>query len=370
MDYVGKVKPDPNFDRLLTVLRREGEPDRVPFLELFADLQIMESVLDKRFPDAIPQRAGTVDREMEARYCDLLIEFYHTLGYDYVRALARGAGFDYDRLQTNDTAGLSKGKRQWARESDGVITSWEDYENYPWPETEDVDYWMVEYLSAHLPEGMKLLGHAGTILEPVTWLMGYQSLALALYDQPDLVKTMFDRVGEMYLARCETICQFDAIGGVWISDDSGHRNGTMISPDHMRQYVFPWWKRLAECIHSHGLPVLLHSCGNLSMVMDDIIDDVKIDAKHSFEDTFLPVTEAKKLYGHRLALLGGVDVDFLCRATTDQVRAYVRNVIDVCGPGGGYALGTGNSVANYIPVENYLAMLDEGRRYGTYPLGG
>jgi uroporphyrinogen decarboxylase len=104
--------------------------------------------------------------------------------------------------------------------------------------------------------------------------------------------------------------------------------------------------------------------------MDDIIDDVGIDAKHSFEDTFMPVTEAKRLYGDRIALLGGVDVDFLCRATVDQVRDYVRNVINLCAPGGGYALGTGNSVANYIPVENYLTMLDEGRRCGTYPLRG
>ncbi|HIQ06277.1 MAG TPA: hypothetical protein EYH31_11450 [Anaerolineae bacterium] len=128
--------------------------------------------------------------------------------------------------------------------------------------------------------------------------------------------------------------------------------------------------QIAECIHSHGRPVLLHSCGNLCQVMDDIIEDVKIDAKHSFEDTFLPVTEAKRKYGDRIAILGGIDVDFLCRASEEQVREYVRKVIDICGPGGGYALGTGNSVANYIPVQNYLAMLDEGRHYGVYPLAG
>jgi uroporphyrinogen decarboxylase len=45
------------------------------------------------------------------------------------------------------------------------------------------------------------------------------------------------------------------------------------------------------------------------------------------------------------------------------VRKRVRDTLDACMPGGGYCLGTGNSVANYIPVENYLAMLDEGRRY-------
>jgi uroporphyrinogen decarboxylase len=133
----------------------------------------------------------------------------------------------------------------------------------------------------------------------------------------------------------------------------------------MRHYVFPQQKRLVEIVHSRGKPFLLHACGDLGAVMDDLID-IGIDGKHSFEDTFLPVTEAKRLYGNRISILGGVDVDFLCRASEAEVRAYTRQVLEKCMPDGGYALGTGNSVANYIPVRNYLAMLDEGMKVGRY----
>ena len=94
------------------------------------------------------------------------------------------------------------------------------------------------------------------------------------------------------------------------------------------------------------------------------MDDVKIDGKHSFEDTIEDVREAKRTYGRRIALLGGIDVDFLCRADEDAIRRRVRDTLDVCQPGGGYGLGTGNSVANYIPLDNYLTMVDEGRLYG------
>jgi len=59
----------------------------------------------------------------------------------------------------------------------------------------------------------------------------------------------------------------------------------------------------------------------------------------------------------------GIDLDFLCRADEAAVRARVRDTLEKCMPGGGYCLGTGNSVANYISIPNYLAMLDEGRRY-------
>ena len=94
-----------------------------------------------------------------------------------------------------------------------------------------------------------------------------------------------------------------------------------------------------------------------------MIEDVKIDAIHSFEDTIENVTDTKREYGNRLAILGGIDVDFLCRNDSAAIRERVRAILDVCQPGGGYALGTGNTVANYIPLDNYLAMLDEGRMW-------
>jgi uroporphyrinogen decarboxylase len=77
------------------------------------------------------------------------------------------------------------------------------------------------------------------------------------------------------------------------------------------------------------------------------------------------VIEDKRLYGDRIALLGGIDVDFLCRADEEAIRARVRRTLDACMPGGGYCLGTGNSVANYVPLESYLIMLDEGRRWAS-----
>ena len=84
-----------------------------------------------------------------------------------------------------------------------------------------------------------------------------------------------------------------------------------------------------------------------------------------FEDTIELVTDAKREYGHKAALFGGIDVDFLCRADESAIRKRVRSTLDTCLPGGGYCLGTGNSVANYIPLDNYLTMIDEGRLYSA-----
>jgi uroporphyrinogen decarboxylase len=93
--------------------------------------------------------------------------------------------------------------------------------------------------------------------------------------------------------------------------------------------------------------------------MEDLIGDVKIDGKHSFEDAILPITEFHARYGDRIASLGGVDVDLLTRGSEQDVRGRVREIVGACHPRGRYALGSGNSIPSYVPVANYLAMLDE-----------
>jgi uroporphyrinogen decarboxylase len=257
--------------------------------------------------------------------------------------------------------------RHWRDENRGAIETWEDFEKYPWPGSNGIDYGALDMAASVLPDGMRLIGaDPGGALEAVEDLMGVQQMAYAMVDQPDLLQAVFDKCGQLMLDICRTNASHAAVGAVILGDDMGFKTQTIMSPEALRRYLFPWHKRIAEAVHAYGKPLLLHSCGNLDRVMDDLIDDVGIDAKHSFEDVIMPVEEAKRRWGSRIAILGGVDMDILARGTPDQVRARTRQVLETCMPGGGYALGSGNSIANYIPAENYIAMLEEGWRAGRY----
>ena len=97
--------------------------------------------------------------------------------------------------------------------------------------------------------------------------------------------------------------------------------------------------------------------------MEDLIETVGIDARHSFQDNIEPVEEVYRKYGDRIAILGGMDVDLLSRGTTDQVRARAREILEACAPGGGFCMGSGNSLPNFVNLENYYAMLDETRKW-------
>ena len=93
--------------------------------------------------------------------------------------------------------------------------------------------------------------------------------------------------------------------------------------------------------------------------MDDLIDIVKINGKHSFKDENVSIIESKKLYGKQTALLGGIDVDKLTRLEPNKLRKYVRNIIGICSLGGEFVIGSGNSIHSYVPLENYFIMLDD-----------
>lgn len=91
--------------------------------------------------------------------------------------------------------------------------------------------------------------------------------------------------------------------------------------------------------------------------MDDILE-LRIDAKHSNEDSVAPFEKWVTEYGHRIGLLGGFDMDFLCAKSPDDIYAQVvEQGKRYRASAQGYALGSGNSIPDYVPVENYLAMI-------------
>lgn len=345
---------EPDFDRLLTVLRLDGEPDLLPFLDFGHDVTIMQAVLGRDVPG---------DPEQYRRF---RIDFALACGYDVVRAQVADYGFARpEHRVTDDTAEESGRKRSWRDDHAGLIGSWEEFEAYQWPRIEQADFSEIEAFGPMLPAKMKLIvALPGGVLENLINIMGYETLCYKLADDPDLVRAVADRVGECELALYEALVELEQVGALWLNDDLGFKTATMISPTHLREYVFPWHTRLVERAHAGDLPVILHACGNVSEVMDDLIA-TGIDAKHSFEDIIEPVAEFKRRYGDRLAAIGGIDMDVISRCSEDEVRSYTRGVIDECAPGGGWALGTGNSVPNYVPVANFLAMLDEGVRYAV-----
>jgi uroporphyrinogen decarboxylase len=102
--------------------------------------------------------------------------------------------------------------------------------------------------------------------------------------------------------------------------------------------------------------------------MDDFIS-IGVDAIHPIEPKAMDVVELKKKVKNKMALLGSVDLDFpLTRGTPEHVHQYVKKRIAQIAPGGGFAIGSSNSITHYVPLVNYKTMLDTVKKYGKYPI--
>jgi uroporphyrinogen decarboxylase len=193
--------------------------------------------------------------------------------------------------------------------------------------------------------------------------MGIENMAIKSIEEPGLCGDILEKLTVLAEEAIDRSAAHPDVVAILYGEDMGFNTSLMLSPAWMREWVVPRLKRLTDACHRHGKPFLLHSCGQIDALMEDLIETVGIDARHSFQDNIEPVEDVYRKYADRISILGGVDVDLLARGTPREVAERTRQILEVCAPGGGYCMGSGNSVTNFVKIENYYAMLDETRRW-------
>ena len=331
----------PDFNNFLKLLKREELEKSIPF----------EFLIDLEHGHTEAKDDWVSDSDPLAQAKNVVKTFYH-LGYDYSFIYT----WHYDAINFSVSKENEK-KESIGQAHCGIIKDDKSFEEYKWPEISNHDYSSIDTIGKFVPEGMKCITSGpGGVLENLIALCGFEDLCFMLFDKPELVKEITDNIGSRLFQHYVLVLEYDCVGAIMVNDDWGFKTSLSVSPDDMRKYIIPWHKKFVELAHSKGVPALMHSCGNLDLVWDDIIDDIKFDGKHSYEDAILPVEAAYKKYGDRIAILGGMDMHFMSTATPEEITKRAEKLIELTN-GKGYALGVGNSVTNYIPHENYMAML-------------
>jgi uroporphyrinogen decarboxylase len=336
---------EPDYRHMLAVMRNE-RPARLPVYEHHISPLVMEQVLGVRF--ATLQEGD--DRDLDEFYRHFC-RFFREMTYDTV-------SFEVGLAPLLPDHGAIMGGRP------GPIQNRGDFERYPWAEIPD-HYWHTAErhfaaLARHLPQGMKALGGVGYgVFEVSEDLVGFERLAYMQVDDPALFADLYVKIGDLmsgiwatFLARYGEVFAICRMG-----DDLGFKTSTLIAPSTIRQHILPQYRRIIGQIKAAGKPFLWHSCGCIFSIMDDIIA-LGIDAKHSNEDSIAPFERWIELYGPRIGLLGGIDVDLLCQRAPDEVYSIVlEKGRRFRSAARGYALGSGNSIPDYVPIDRYLAMI-------------
>jgi len=325
----------PDYENMAAILERRA-PKRPTLFEFFLNERLYTRFSGLETPD--PKDHYACAARLAKAFC--------------------AAGYDYVTLVCPWVFPSSQPEVKLASHSlnhEAVISDRASFDRYPWPDFAGMDYGYVDRLAEELPEGMGIvMACSDGILETATALLGYDNLCLMLYDDEALIQDIFDRIGGVILAFYKRALGLKGVRAILLNDDWGFHSQTLIAPTQLRKYVFPWYNECCRLAHESGRHTILHSCGAHREILSDIVS-MGIDARHSYEDKILPVEQAYKEYAGRLAVLGGIDVDFLCRRSPEEIRARARKLLDET-QSVGYALGSGNSIPAYVPDENYLAM--------------
>lgn len=339
------MKFEPNYENLLQVLNNQ-KPARLPLYEHHIDAPFISKALGETISSE-----GLTPNELE-EYYRKVIGFWKDMTYD---------AFDFEA----SICDILPGHGAIMGGMLGPIQTRDDFNKYPWA---DIPKLFLETYTPHLeairkvlPEGMKAYGGCGYgIFEASQDLVGYEPLCLMQCMEPDLFADLFVKIGDLWnelwtgvIEKYSDIFVFFRMG-----DDLGHKTSTLLDPEVIREHIFPQYKRVIGLVHESGKKFLLHSCGKIFPVMDDIIN-LGIDAKHSNEDQIAPFDTWIEKYNDRIGLFGGFDLNLLVLEKPDTVfktvfekGTHYRKITK------GYGLGSGNSIPGYIPVDGFLAMIE------------
>ena len=350
--------PESNYRYFLEAMQNK-KPERMPIYEHHIDAGFIEKATGRTMTALL--EGNTQEKKQFFRH---YVDFWQNCGYDIV-TFERGIPL------------ACPGSGCLREHAEPVLRTQEDVDAYPWDKIEDWYFEQnAEYFELFAEEVLKrdnIRGVGGPgygIFETVQDLVSYMELCYLIYDEPEMVESVFSHVTELYVkiwsrflrdyAAPYCVCR--------MGDDLGFKSQTLLPHDVIRKNIIPGYKKIVDLVHATGRPFILHSCGKIFDVMEDILA-TGIDAKHSNEDDIAPFHEWVVRYGDRICNLGGIDMNILCLDTPEEIKRKVRATIEENIDFGGFGLGCGNSIPDYIPVEGFYAMNEAANEFRLSQMG-
>ncbi len=198
-------------------------------------------------------------------------------------------------------------------------------------------------------------------------MCGHEYLLTGMAADPDWVRDMGELYATLTVRLLEILFAREGMpDGLWVWDDLGFKHRPFMSPAMYRELIFPAHRRLFEFAHSRGLPVVLHCDGLIEPLLPHLIE-AGIDCLQPLEvKAGMDLLRLKRLYGQRIALIGGMDVRELISNDLGRVRRQLELKLPAAMAGSGYVLQVDHSVPPQVNYETYRYIVEEGLKIGSY----
>lgn len=341
-------------ERALTALARE-EPDRVPIFFLGFTPQWVERIIGRRPRDFVNDYLPVYER-FES---DIIV-------------VSPDVFYPYDVYAEGEKVD------EWGRKL-RVIGQYCEFIDYPIKSEEDLATYSPP--DPYKPERVKdvinvkkLVGDEKAIMsvingpfEPAWSLRGLQNFLKDLYVNPSLACKCLDIVTEFEIEIGKYLID-SGTDIIMIGDDYGWQNSLIMSPKLWRKFIYPRLKKVIYELKKYNIPVVLHSDGNITPILDDLVS-LGIDGLNPIQYRCGVFPSLIKEKYPDLALVGVVDIQYtLPFGSREEVEREVKEIISVAAHGGGLIMGPQHNVQPDVPVQNVETMVHAIKRYGRYPL--
>jgi uroporphyrinogen decarboxylase len=246
-----------------------------------------------------------------------------------------------------------------------------DLERFPWPTPDVFDYTSLSEQCRCLDDYALLYGFADIWQRPAL-VRGWEGMFVDMVEQPEWVHFLARKFTDFYKEDYTRAAEATdgRIDLYLLISDLGSQSGPLVSVAMFREFIAPYIKEMADCIHSLGARVLYHSCGLIRRFIPELIElgvDV-LDPIQPVGPEMAP-ERLKAEFGDRLCFHGGIDMQrLLPLGTPEQIREDARYAFQYAGPGGGFIMGSSHSLAVGATLENILEMKRCRDEWGVYPL--
>lgn len=356
--YIGK----PNKERLLATLRGE-KTDRVPNFEVFVEEDHVERLLGRKVGNTAATEGNPAKGSKQAEgtrpmYPENYIELCGITGQDVLTV-----------------ASIWTPIRQ--RQPDGTVTmlndrsfkSRADLERVVWPGESDIEECLAyirEYVTAVKSTDLGVVFVGGAIWQTLyEFVIGMHDCMIMMLDEPELFEELMSRSADYFSELFRRAIQ-EGVDIVLLTDDFAYNNGLFVAPELFERLWRPHFDRLMAPARDANIPIMFHSDGKIDAAMETLLE-MGVCSINPLDPSGVDYRDFKKRYGHRITLHGNIDLTWpLITGTVDDVDKDVKEHMDVLKPGGRWIAASSHSIVNWMPHENYVAMINAIHKYGKY----